>query len=691
MKKLLLVGGLALGLSMGAVAQKFQSEVISKAHETMNKEVFKSLANDAPKQFAPKYASGVVDPKTGVSIVDLTTSAHGYRMNATGIPRLFVDPTSGAIVTFNVGDQVEYEAGSDFYSYSTNGNDWVTNNRIANADEIQLVNASYPACGIFNPNNSTNPEDLYISFITDNMNGDNGSHGSLSAGTIAFGDSPEGTDHQEIAFEIDDDYKSAIMLDACNLGNKIFTVYKNYDYANSTWLNSVVLVKGEYDETAGKVVYTRNIVPIPEGIFGDSGTWGPRVSFDPTGTVGYMFTEANLSAELLASGLHSWPTHIMKTIDGGETWSDVETFWHNEEGFECLQNRISEEDWEEMIMELNWDDQYPGEDAFAYANLWQTDGFVDNDGNLHLGLALKAMFPYDGSWGNTYSKKSQVLLHLFTETTDDNSIKVNSEVVTDTECFAVDLEGDPGWPHEMRVNLVPTPDRKYAMFLWSDSQAEWSGNGDDDAIGNSRPSIYARGYKLPVGDEPGHFSGEAEPGYSDAEGDPVKIRKNLTFQTLADEAAWYYLAADYVLYEDGTDPNHPTVKIPLKYFGFEGDYPQGYGEPFIAKYLNGVTFNIDPVGINEMEAEAVSAIEVSQNQPNPFSGETTINIELTNATELSVEVSNLTGQTIQVINKGQVAAGSQKVVIDGSNMAAGIYFYTVNAGMNKITKKMVVK
>jgi len=58
---------------------------------------------------------------------------------------------------------------------------------------------------------------------------------------------------------------------------------------------------------------------------------------------------------------------------------------------------------------------------------------------------------------------------------------------------------------------------------------------------------------------------------------------------------------------------------------------------------------------------------------------------------LSMVVTNLLGQQVLEINRGDVAEGTHQFIIDGSKLGNGIYFYTVFAGNESVTRKMIVE
>lgn len=98
---------------------------------------------------------------------------------------------------------------------------------------------------------------------------------------------------------------------------------------------------------------------------------------------------------------------------------------------------------------------------------------------------------------------------------------------------------------------------------------------------------------------------------------------------------------------------------------------------------------LDIVGIND-NTQVFKDHDVSQNFPNPFSGSTTIHVNLRNSAELDLKVVNLMGQTVFQATK-DAKTGMNVLTFDASDMAEGIYFYTVKAGNSSVTKKMIVE
>jgi len=105
---------------------------------------------------------------------------------------------------------------------------------------------------------------------------------------------------------------------------------------------------------------------------------------------------------------------------------------------------------------------------------------------------------------------------------------------------------------------------------------------------------------------------------------------------------------------------------------------------------NMVYLPVTPLQVNVNENVA-SSLEISQNYPNPFRGQTYVQVDLNESANLSMEVYTLTGQKVAMNDYGYKTAGSHTITIDGSQLTTGIYFYTITAGDNKVTRKMMVE
>ena len=78
--------------------------------------------------------------------------------------------------------------------------------------------------------------------------------------------------------------------------------------------------------------------------------------------------------------------------------------------------------------------------------------------------------------------------------------------------------------------------------------------------------------------------------------------------------------------------------------------------------------------------------KLAQNYPNPAKGKTYVNVEFTSSTAL-LTLSNILGEVVSV----QQLPHSGTFILDVTEIPEGVYFYTLAADGQKLTKKLTVK
>ena len=83
------------------------------------------------------------------------------------------------------------------------------------------------------------------------------------------------------------------------------------------------------------------------------------------------------------------------------------------------------------------------------------------------------------------------------------------------------------------------------------------------------------------------------------------------------------------------------------------------------------------------------------NYPNPFNPTTTIAIDIPMVSQVKLEIFNILGQRVKVLVDGELMPGQYTYLWDARNdsgeaLAAGIYFYKLQAGRQTIVKKMIL-
>lgn len=95
---------------------------------------------------------------------------------------------------------------------------------------------------------------------------------------------------------------------------------------------------------------------------------------------------------------------------------------------------------------------------------------------------------------------------------------------------------------------------------------------------------------------------------------------------------------------------------------------------------------------NEVETgiDQPSVYYLAQNYPNPFNPSTTINYSLPTDGFVTLKIYNLLGMEVSTLVNDYQQAGTFDVVFDGSNLASGVYYYTLQAGDFTSTKKLML-
>lgn len=169
-----------------------------------------------------------------------------------------------------------------------------------------------------------------------------------------------------------------------------------------------------------------------------------------------------------------------------------------------------------------------------------------------------------------------------------------------------------------RVQITKSDDGTTFFVSWNDTDLE-------SVEDNSRPNVFVRGLKPnPWGTaDLSCNSGAAEPTNATLFSAAMW---NATFLSVSPNAREvddkYYIPMAYQALTDGSDINPTQFKYIQDFYFTDADF----------------------CVVGNEEIQAVDALQVSQNFPNPFSNETNISVSLAKGSQLNVEVFNLTGQ-----------------------------------------------
>jgi hypothetical protein len=145
------------------------------------------------------------------------------------------------------------------------------------------------------------------------------------------------------------------------------------------------------------------------------------------------------------------------------------------------------------------------------------------------------------------------------------------------------------------------------------------------------------------------------------------------------------------VYTNPTYYNTSEFQIPLNAVGqwspgWSGNYLSGH-VIFIDDLFLPASFHLTSLNVGVAENDLVS---ISSVYPNPANGSTNVSFNLKQAGNVAVSITNLLGQTVATVNPGKMAAGSNNVSLNLSNIKAGVYFVNVSVDGVNTTKKLTV-
>jgi len=398
--------------------------------------------------------------------------------------------------------------------------------------------------------------------------------------------------------------------------------------------------------------------------------------FDNDGLHGYAYcmgAEADFDPYTLTATPLVW-----ETWDGGQTWAKyyASGCWHT------LSN-LTDQIWptrQSLIDHPNNPELWQYRPFFEGGSTVDENfspAVIDYQGHIHILTTITGRYSnHSDSLYYIYANEPTFLFDVYqTGQTDANGQPawdvqfvdtLRSQVMQDANSPFTDGTDKIGWGH--MLNIATSPDRKIVVAVWADTDPTF------DTV-NTMPELKARAFN-----------------YETMTATPVI---NFT----PGEGGMYFFGnvSRYVL-KDGNDLIIPLVYVdvnetnntvsPQQYYFAQNlrITPAMFTDSITASTISG---NCISLGVNETSLN--NNFSVSQNNPNPAKNNTEIAVKLTENSNVSVVITNLMGQRVMEINKGMLTSGKHNISINTSNLSSGIYFYTVTANNNSVTKKMVIE
>ena len=96
------------------------------------------------------------------------------------------------------------------------------------------------------------------------------------------------------------------------------------------------------------------------------------------------------------------------------------------------------------------------------------------------------------------------------------------------------------------------------------------------------------------------------------------------------------------------------------------------------------------IGIQNISSEIPDKYSLSQNYPNPFNPSTKIRFAIPKNELVTLKIYDLLGREAAILVNEKLQPGTYETTFDGSSLTSGVYFYRLNAGDFKETKKMIL-
>jgi len=138
-----------------------------------------------------------------------------------------------------------------------------------------------------------------------------------------------------------------------------------------------------------------------------------------------------------------------------------------------------------------------------------------------------------------------------------------------------------------------------------------------------------------------------------------------------------------VAYNNGTSSNPFTLIAPGP-----GSYTvfAGYAGPLKWDSAS-VSISVTDVGENHSNP---TEYRLYDNYPNPFNPSTTIRYSLPEAAFTSIKIYDVVGNEVAVAINEMKTAGTHQETFNAAGLSSGVYYYTIQAGSFKETRKMIL-
>jgi len=477
-----------------------------------------------------------------------------------------------------------------------------------------------------------------------------------------------------------------VNLDMQQVGNSVMVGSALFDYTANTETKGAVIGKGIYSTTGDSLAWSADSIEpgflsTPLGLMSDG--LGGRLAFSPDGMTGYLVFNGRLSTNYNTNADSSMMPIVYKTTNGGANWNLV----------------LAGYDWELEHPEIRQGVGYLlGVKASHPTPNYQhgTDLTVDAKGVLHYVTTItmpwqdgryaggghdSLQYTYQYKWDHVYNHP--IIWDLMTDGTCWKTLLVDSII---TSYVGSDPSSDStaaysSWdntgafmPYGAHLTVSRSSDGNAIFYGWGDSDTSVTGHHH-----NSQPEMMMKAFDI----------------NTSMMSPLVNVTSGIGscfFSYLSDNSYFDAGQGGWVVpfvYVIGRQTVAPGV-----YNGLTAcDYYYGDCQMFNASNIN------VPVTINGEMVSTGCTISVKSNNnyltsvanyPNPFNHSTKIVVTLNEGKAIDLKVYDALGKLVHT-KKTNGNVGENTIVFDGSSLQAGVYYYTITAGYEKVTNKMVIQ
>jgi hypothetical protein len=162
------------------------------------------------------------------------------------------------------------------------------------------------------------------------------------------------------------------------------------------------------------------------------------------------------------------------------------------------------------------------------------------------------------------------------------------------------------------------------------------------------------------------------------------------FEAETNRFHWWYLKTVYAgqyfyqhFFYELVYFNNDTLEMHYNFWDDPEPYPH-VGTIFLVREI-ATSIDDEPVYLSE------DLYQLGQNFPNPVRESTSFVVELSSTLDATINLYSITGNKIETIFSGELSSGVHNIDYRlPSELSGGIYFYTLETGQSRITRKMHV-